>query len=883
MTTQMNFGPEWMRARLDTKSNDSPKKQDISQIKNLSDPQKSTPRKTYSLQQMIDLFDESLIKMPAEMKNRNELVFSETVLLPLEKVELTPEEAQKLSGPVNSELNRRFIMQQQAQQKRMQQLAQQQISLANQRKTSIDRRIGMPLNISSDINVHEFDEGRQWSSSKIRRGMVGTFGADGSFKYTEEGGLESISGKGQMRNQPLISNTSLASEESLVSLLEEPVWYYKDPKGALQGPFSGLSMQEWFIAGYFPEDLHVRRKDWNEFETLASITMQLQNTAEPFIVATLLEPTHSLIPSMDPHPVANLEQGENLPQPDVNETTPEGLDSGIIGEEAKELYNKILSQSTTSADNDPESSRHQVVAARSIQLAQILSEQENILVEISNHQQILQLLQQQAQQQLLQLGNALVQEQQQIRQQSHLSGAAVSQEYLARLQHQSRIAEESIRLELAQQTQVHMVHLTQLESALDPIVIDAVQRGGIPYAVALIRQQLRQLEAHIIMEQQALNAQNPDLESGNSGQTQSNLLDTYQQPQPIPGNFPGTHDISNLPTDESQLQSNVLKGIDEPKEEVSNDLPASGSIDKTISEALSKVDIGSTVAPKKGKTAGNRKSIDTSQQSKKEETKNQSQKGKPGPKQKNKNSSDSKDKDAKSTPEPTEKQSEGQGKKEKVTSKDSNKSQAVGKNKKNKQEQEGVANSKHTNESSSPKRLENEDTGTASPQNEQTKPETKSNPWVTTGSTVKKSIAQIQQEEALAKAKAQPQTQSPISYANSKSYASLVGSPKVGNTPKPSPEFVNWCRSSLSSLKDIDLEEFIQVLFSFPMDPPKSSLEIISDQIYAHSQSLNGKSFAAEFVKRRKEDAGGLKKTVGQSTPQSDFQVVGKKGKKNRS
>jgi len=45
------------------------------------------------------------------------------------------------------------------------------------------------------------------------------------------------------------------------------------------------------------------------------------------------------------------------------------------------------------------------------------------------------------------------------------------------------------------------------------------------------------------------------------------------------------------------------------------------------------------------------------------------------------------------------------------------------------------------------------------------------------------------------------------------------------------------------------------MLLSFPLDADPSTLEIISDTIYANSTTLDGRRFASEFVAKRKVDA----------------------------
>ena len=48
------------------------------------------------------------------------------------------------------------------------------------------------------------------------------------------------------------------------------------------------------------------------------------------------------------------------------------------------------------------------------------------------------------------------------------------------------------------------------------------------------------------------------------------------------------------------------------------------------------------------------------------------------------------------------------------------------------------------------------------------------------------------------------------------------------------------------------VEEITSMLLSFPVDPDQSTVEIISELIYANSTTLDGRRFAAEFVSRRK-------------------------------
>ncbi|XP_014454333.1 GRB10-interacting GYF protein 2 isoform X2 [Alligator mississippiensis] len=60
---------------------------------------------------------------------------------------------------------------------------------------------------------------------------------------------------------------------SSIPLLHEAMqkWYYKDPQGEIQGPFSNQEMAEWFQAGYFTMSLLVKRACDESFQPLGDI------------------------------------------------------------------------------------------------------------------------------------------------------------------------------------------------------------------------------------------------------------------------------------------------------------------------------------------------------------------------------------------------------------------------------------------------------------------------------------------------------------------------------------------------------------------------------------------------------------------------------------
>ncbi|TFK57684.1 hypothetical protein OE88DRAFT_1651547 [Heliocybe sulcata] len=93
--------------------------------------------------------------------------------------------------------------------------------------------------------------------------------------------------------------------------------------------------------------------------------------------------------------------------------------------------------------------------------------------------------------------------------------------------------------------------------------------------------------------------------------------------------------------------------------------------------------------------------------------------------------------------------------------------------------------------------------------------------------------------------------------------------PKLEEAPAaPSAELLKWLSDSLKGLNSsVNLEEIASMLLSFPLDPDPSTLELISDLIYANSTTMDGRRFAADFANRRKLDASSRTKASGAKTP----------------
>lgn len=99
-------------------------------------------------------------------------------------------------------------------------------------------------------------------------------------------------------------------------------WFYRDPQGDTQGPFSAQDMSEWYKAGYFQESLMVRRSIDGAFMPLGQLVKVYGRNA-PFLAATMMEPIQAPPPpppavEIDPYRVQQQQQQQRMAPPDVN-------------------------------------------------------------------------------------------------------------------------------------------------------------------------------------------------------------------------------------------------------------------------------------------------------------------------------------------------------------------------------------------------------------------------------------------------------------------------------------------------------------------------------------------------------------------------------------
>lgn len=74
-------------------------------------------------------------------------------------------------------------------------------------------------------------------------------------------------------------------------------WHYLDPQGEMQGPFTGLEMNDWYKANFFTPDLRVKKLEDEEFEPLGQLIRRIGNSREPFLVPMMGVPHGEPSPS----------------------------------------------------------------------------------------------------------------------------------------------------------------------------------------------------------------------------------------------------------------------------------------------------------------------------------------------------------------------------------------------------------------------------------------------------------------------------------------------------------------------------------------------------------------------------------------------------------
>ena len=145
---------------------------------------------------------------------------------------------------------------------------------------------------NNSYNKHVGEEEEEeilWGAEPIQTGQLGTFDASGQFVATTKmtPPLKPIiptSSLGTIASEPSAGNLSRTTKTLsdfspavppgfgpvLPIITSSTQWVYRDPVGNLQGPFLNGKMLEWYQAGYFPDNLPIRRDTDSFFDTLSA-------------------------------------------------------------------------------------------------------------------------------------------------------------------------------------------------------------------------------------------------------------------------------------------------------------------------------------------------------------------------------------------------------------------------------------------------------------------------------------------------------------------------------------------------------------------------------------------------------------------------------------
>ncbi|KAI0114359.1 hypothetical protein GGR51DRAFT_504042 [Nemania sp. FL0031] len=86
-------------------------------------------------------------------------------------------------------------------------------------------------------------------------------------------------------NYPGVPSSEPPSAQARTMVMPDRMrWTYLDPQGSVQGPFTGLEMNDWYKANFFTPDLRVKKVEDTEFEPLGQLIRRIGNSREPFLV-----------------------------------------------------------------------------------------------------------------------------------------------------------------------------------------------------------------------------------------------------------------------------------------------------------------------------------------------------------------------------------------------------------------------------------------------------------------------------------------------------------------------------------------------------------------------------------------------------------------------
>ncbi|KAJ2234957.1 kinesin-like protein [Coemansia sp. RSA 1722] len=847
---------------------------------------------------------------------------------------------------------------------------------------------------------------------------------------------------GDLGNRP----PNALQQHRLLERAEQIKWWYRDPQGNIQGPFSAANMQDWYLADYFPADLQVCFEGRADFEPLSNVIARAGDSANIFLYSALAFVAQSLRQRSGistPVTPASMSRAASAIQlsslgPDVSASLPATVSAAVAASAAStsavdlllgNVHNAAmphgsaaglgssigtvaifsaredqqlaqspidkaaLASSGSSANANANTNAEAVsgaAASQAVQLSALLNEQLLLVSAISDRQRTILGLQEQLQQSLSKLMQELTQETNAIHYRAQIENLPVQTELLFSLQQRAQVAEEKLRLEITQLTQIQAAQISQLEAKIDPVIKDIVLRNGTTYALNFIYQQLQELSQQIAKE--------------NSGKP-SNASQTPDAGQDIKPEHAATQDSQAAsaappqPADQSAKKQAAKPSPDtskdqEPQSQKSQATTDTESAVAKVQKELGEMSIPSNDAPSKpsatakgssaAKTASSKKPADNATGSTpsskataaKSKASNQSLTTSDSPSAKKSASGDTKPADAAvpkaapaavSSPAPWSTGNKVKQPKKSLLQIQQEEEEAMKKRQQAEEQQRAQGSATRSFVGSYADRLGGGSSSAGAPRSlaaimeEQSKESAKNN----TASTFSASVAAISRPDgprtltlAAAAAPAPPPISQSSRSATSPSSASAWGTVPSSGSGKnnaasfalsaaaaaaasasapasasssaaasasasasaqhgaknaagsahsplpssrmqsakasqkeasaasitsttnvavmPSMQFLEWCYTRLGSLRGIDITKFIEVLLTFPTQPADTTLEIIAEQIYAYSQTLNGRAFAEDFVTRRRKDFGAVRNGSLKSAPANWMQLLNK-------
>ena len=108
--------------------------------------------------------------------------------------------------------------------------------------------------------------------------------AIGATQTSSRGFMDTISSPGPVAETTIRHEQPGGATSRVMVMPDKLKWMYRDPTGQHQGPFSGLEMHDWYKAGFFQPNLLVKREEDDEFEPLSILVRRIGNQREPFLV-----------------------------------------------------------------------------------------------------------------------------------------------------------------------------------------------------------------------------------------------------------------------------------------------------------------------------------------------------------------------------------------------------------------------------------------------------------------------------------------------------------------------------------------------------------------------------------------------------------------------